>query len=123
MYFTTDKGRIMQRYPGQTNHQDRYIEVYASGKILFSWNAEIGNAVPSAVWHGIIRRYDCPFTTKTQARAFYAENRDLFAAVVNGLSEKWDGNNYVGKLTPAAIDAEESIEYELRNACPEHYEV
>ena len=117
MYFTTDKGRIMRRYPQQEDCQDRYFEIYQNGRILFGWNAELENVIPVKVWNGVIRRYSCPFTTKEKARNFYNENRALFQCVVKGLSEKWNGNNYIGVLTSDAEQAELDLEYKLSQAC------
>jgi len=106
IYFTTCKGRCLRTYPQQSEPQARYFEIHADGRILFNWDAEIGNAVPSAVWHNLIHRIGSSFTTKKEAREFYTTHRVEFQNVVNGMGEKWDGNNTVGTLT---IEAEEIL--------------
>lgn len=107
---TTCKGRLMCQYQGQSKPQGRYIEVEADGRLDITYNAEIGNAVPAPVWHGIIRRICGPWTTKAEAREFIAENRSLFQTLVDGMGERWDGNNYVGTLTEDAVNAERTLD-------------
>lgn len=112
----TCRGRLMHQYPGQTQEQGRYIEIYKSGRLLIDWNAEIGNAVPASIWHGIIRRIHIPFTTKAEAANFIKENRGLFERVIAGMDEKWDGNNHVGTLTEDANEALNALEYKTQEA-------
>lgn len=112
---TTCKGRLLTTYPGQTQAQGRYIEVFANGKLHISWNAEIGNAVPVRVWNNVTRRIHGNWTTKQEAREFIANHRADFLTLVNGMGEKWDGSNAVGTLTPEASVALEKIEYAAYN--------
>jgi hypothetical protein len=101
----------MHQYPGQMETQDRYIEVRQDGKLHIDWNAEIGNAVPAPVWHGIIRRIHGTWTTKKEACAFISDNKNLFSRLIAGMGERWDGNNYIGTLTADAYEALNSLEY------------
>jgi len=105
-------GRLYKQYPGQCQPQNVVADVYADGDNIVHYNPEIGNAVPSDVWHGLVRRYTLHnVTTREDARRWYRGNRDDLIIVINGLSREWGGSNHVGKLTPEARDAEEQIEY------------
>jgi hypothetical protein len=112
---TSCKGRLLKTYPQQNQPQGRYIEVSSNGRLHIDWNAEIGNAVPASVWHNIERRIHGNWETKQAAREFIAEHRADFQILVDGMDEKWDGNNYVGTLTPEAAEALEKLEYASYN--------
>ena len=108
---TEPTGNAMHHhYPNQTSAQPAYIELNPeTGNLSASYNGEIGNAVPMAVWHGKIRRYACPVLPDDRALELMEEITPLAERVCAGFSETWDGNNYVGKLTDDAETAEEEI--------------
>jgi len=107
---TSCKGKLLRTYPGQVQPQGRYVEVSSDGQLHIDWNSEIGNAVPARIWHGIERRIHIPWTTKAAARQFISDNRKQFQALVDGMGEKWDGNNHVGTLTSEATTALEALD-------------
>jgi hypothetical protein len=77
------------------------------------YQAEGGQSMRS--WHGIERRYALPTYTDAE-RLTVSVNAGLFAklfrTILAGSSVYWDGNNRVGRLTDAALQAEA----ELRDA-------
>ena len=103
-------------YPGQCVPQGRFFEVYPDGSVEVDVSPEIGNGVPSKVWHGKIIRLHIPHgPTREDIRAFYRIHRAEFARLVAGLSVEWNGSNYVGRLTEDAIGAQEWLEHALQN--------
>jgi len=109
-----EEGRLYLKYPGQTNAQDVVMDVYADGRLEVHTNGEIGNAVPANVWHGIVRRFHLgAYVTKKQVRDWISEHRGKLVVLVNGMDERWDGNNIVGTLTNEAKAAEEDLAYAL----------
>lgn len=107
----SSNGNLVNTYEGQSGPQDRYIEVDKDGLLYITWNAEIGNAVPARIWHNIERRIRGNWRTKAEAKQFIAENRASFERLVSGMSEEWDGNNYIGTLTEDAAEALENLKY------------
>lgn len=98
-------------YRGQCNPQGRFFEVDSDGLVEVDVNPEIGNGVPAKVWNGELRRISIPHgMTRAQIVEFYRANRADFAALVSGLSVRWDGSNHVGVLTEAAQAAEERLD-------------
>ena len=105
-------GRLALKYPSQNKPQDIYCEIHDSGDVWIEANVEIGNAVPFNVWHGITRRVTLHnIETKADARRWYAQNKADIRAVVNGMSQEWNGSNYIGRLTSSAQAALDRLEY------------
>lgn len=109
----TGQTPLHMQYSGQNQPQDAYIEINADGEINFDYNSEIGNAVPMSVWHGQIRRISIPndLTSKGYAALFESISDEL-QTLVDGMDDRWDGNNRVGTLTEDAQEALYSLEYE-----------
>ena len=102
---------LLMQYAGQYQPQDAYIEVHASGKIYFEYNSEIGNAVPASVWHDTVRRISIPNDLTSNGYAELFESiANALQTIVNGMGERWDGNNWVGTLTDEAQEALNSLE-------------
>lgn len=99
------------QYPSQTSPQDAYVEIHADGTVNYESNSEIGNAVPVSVWNGRIRRIKIPNHFTAQG---YQELHDYLMAdleiLINGMDEKWDGNNMVGTLTEEARETLDQLE-------------
>jgi hypothetical protein len=113
---------LYHRYPGQTNPQPTHIEIDPETRTLSAdWNAEIGNAVPARVWHGLVRRYALPSPYLSQAaiKRIMEDIAPLAVRVCDGFASRWDGHNTVGVLNEDAMDAEEAIERILDNASVE----
>ena len=67
---TTD---LWCKYSGQTNSQPVYIDLdLDTGVVTAGYNAEIGNAVPMAVWNGKVLRWSVPVVPTAEAM-----NREL----------------------------------------------
>jgi len=111
-HLTFSNGRLNFTYPGQCNRQDVCMDIMSSGLVDVFTNPEIGNAVPSKVWHGEIRRLTLnSIATQAEARAWYTENKKLIRRVVAGMDTEWNGANHVGTLTDDAKEALDALEY------------
>jgi hypothetical protein len=80
-----------------------------------------GGAVPSGVWHGIVRRYTLAsaydgMLTYTREELISAVDRLLPLAqrVLEGGSVEWDGRNHVGTLNEDAQQAHAQLEEEAQ---------
>ena len=102
---TACRGRLIHQYSGQINPQRRYIEIDRNGGLHIDWNAEVGNAVPADVYHGIRLRITGEWRSKKSARDFIARHKENFQRVIDGMGERWNGSNHVGTLTDDARDA------------------
>jgi len=102
---------IYRQYDGQCQPQPCYIEIdLERDTIEASYNAEIGNAVPMEVWHGLRRRYEIPCIFPATADELMAELLPLAERMAAGYECVWDGNNYIGELTDDAQAASDEIE-------------
>lgn len=115
IHFEQNRGRATHKYPQQVNYQPQYVDIHKDGQCYFDWNAEIGHAVPVDVWNKRIIRITFNVQVNEMMRQsdrkdFFRDNKDLFQRIVNGLDEKWDGNNYKGILTDDAAAAYEQLQ-------------
>ena len=103
---------IYHRYPGEQEPQDAYLEIDPErGSATLDYDGELGNAVPSEVWHGLVRRVSVPAAILYEdAMAFLSEAVPLVRRVVNGYEQTWNGNNHVGRYTARAKAALKKIE-------------
>lgn len=102
------------QYPRQSGPQDVYIWLDCRTRTCGAeYNAEIGNAIPFAVYHGHVRRYSIPILTAEAANTLMTELAPAFAVICDGYSSHWDGNNTVGTLTEEAQEAETDMEADL----------
>lgn len=108
---------IFMQYPSQTEPQDMYISLdLEDGELTASYNGEIGNAVPSNVWHGHTRRYYFPGILSVESiNSIMAELKPLAQKIIDGYESVYNGNNYVARLSPDAITAEEELENIVSN--------
>jgi hypothetical protein len=109
----SDLAPLYFRYKNQTNPQPAYVTLLTNGKVMADYSGEIGNGIPMDVWLGRARRYPVSPCVNGAALVDCLESdemRDLLQRVYDGLEDVWDGNNYVGKLTQDAEDAETDIE-------------
>lgn len=103
--------QLYAHYQGQTNRQDAYIELDTrTGKMSADYDAEIGNAVPMSVWHGIVLRWTIPPYLASVANEEMERIAPLAQRVLDGASLEWDGNNTVGSYTADANAAVNEIE-------------
>ena len=113
------------RYPRQSDAQDCYVEIdtRGEGRLSASANGEIGNAIPFAVYHGLVLRFSIPALRGEAANVLLAEIAPLAERVVAGASEEWDGSNHVGRLDADATEASEEIERLCEMAGGENEEI
>ena len=107
----TDPGALFHLYPGQQAPQDAYIALSIEDEAMWmESNGEIGNAVPSDVWHGTTLRFGLPPIQAAAANALLDELLPLAERVIAGASEQWDGSNNVGVYDADAQDAIQAME-------------
>ena len=109
---------LFHRYPREVNPQGAFVEITEEGAVSADWNGEIGNAVPSHVWHGrTIRAPVSPFVRGADLLDFlerFDRGRVLLERIHEGHSVEWDGSNYVGSLNEDAQAAREELETALQ---------
>jgi len=102
--------QLHRQYSGQSEPQPCYVEVDLKNQVLMAdYNAEVGNAVPFAVFHGVERRYPIPALTSTAANDLLEQIRPLAERMISDWEEEWDGNNHVAVLGDDAQAAEAEI--------------
>jgi len=108
---------LYKRYPAQSSHQNAYIELDFSEKlILADWDAEIGNGVPFAVFHGLCQRFDCSvFLSSEQVNHLLEDIQDWANEALAGFDEEWDGSNWVAVFTEDAQRALDAIRDRVRD--------
>ena len=119
MLFTTydldARAPLYHRYAGQVNPQPAYLEIDTEARAV-SWesNPEIGNGVPSRVWHNIVQRCPCSAElSAAQIETLSEELRPLIERVCDGVAVEWDGSNYVGRPDDDAEQALAEIQARL----------
>jgi hypothetical protein len=92
---------VLAQYPNQCFPQTAYLELDpVSATITADYSGEVGNAVPSDVWHSRLFRVPvAPEVSRSTLQGLRSD--DAFLSLVTQLIESWDlvwnGNNYVGK--------------------------
>src|SRR3990167_4329409 len=115
-------GDLLKVYPGQAGPQPCYLSLsVATGRLWAGANPELCNAVPEAVWHGIVRRYEIPVLQAATATALMQELVPLMQRVVEGAVVVWDGHNHVARLSEEAEEAEEAIVVRCANEEDVHW--
>ena len=98
-------------YARQSEPQKCFIALdLEDGTLWADYNAEIGSAVPEAVWNGRTIRFPAPCMTANGMNRLMDEIAPLAERVLAGASIEWNGNNHVGKLDEDAQDASDEIE-------------
>ena len=104
------------RYPRKTQPQPAFVELAEDGEVRASANPEIGNAVPSYVYHGRSIRWKIDPALRGEQIADAVERlAPLLEAIHRGHTVEWDGNNMTGRLTDEASAASDELERELEN--------
>lgn len=107
----TTPDELFVHYHGQSAPQPAYIELDTQHRTLSAtYDAEVGNAVPFSVRHGLDRRYGIPILTAEAANRVMREIAPLADRIIDGTEVEWDGNNNVAVLDDDAVAAEEEIE-------------
>ena len=95
-------------YSGQCKPQSIYLTLFESGQVEIDYSSEVGGGVDVAVWHGRDIRFELqPHITTNAAIKLLQDNEilELLSIVYEGNDIDWNGNNYVGKLSEVAFDA------------------
>lgn len=107
---------LFAHYTGEYQPQDVFIALDADeGRLWADYNAEIGNAVPSSVWHGHVKRWGVPLISASTANDLMERLIPLATRIIKGYTSKWNGSNEVACYTD---DAETAIE-EVERICSE----
>ena len=108
----TDPAALHLHYSGQTEQQPCYVELDCeTGELSADSNGEIGNGVPSRVWHGACLRWRIPCLLPDVANELMDEIAPLSQTLVDGYSVEWDGNNHSGRhVTDESREAADEIE-------------
>lgn len=99
------------KYHGQCESQDAYIELDCrSGVLTASYDAEIGGGIPFSVYNGHDQRWHIRNTaTEDSINGILEKIEGQAQIVLDGYTERFDGNNMVASFNEAAEDAIESI--------------
>lgn len=101
---------LHHHYTNQIDAQPCYVELDCrTGELSADWNGEIGNAVPSDVYHGHRTRWTIPTLKADAANALLEKISSIAQDICDGYTSHWDGNQYVAHLTDAAEDACDQI--------------
>lgn len=108
---TAKRFPVYAQYRGQCTPQPAYLELdIRDGSLTADYSGEIGNAVPSDVWHSLIVRFRIdPLTKADQIETIINDNKDLFQAILDGSESHWNGGNWVGKFSELAQQSIDSI--------------
>lgn len=109
---------LFHHYPREINPQGAFVELSEEGEVSADWDSEIGNAVPSFLWHGrTIRVPVSPFVSGSDLADYlerFDRGRVLLERIHEGHSVAWDGSNFVGNLNEDAQAAREELEAALQ---------
>lgn len=119
----TQKTPLYRKYNSQYDHQSAYLHISPeNGDVWFDYDAEIGGAVTSDVWHGrTIRVPITPFLTAKTLNNILIDPKiiGLIEGVIAGHAENYNGSNYVGTLDDTAQSQLQQLERELLDYEPE----
>ena len=110
--YPEDTRDLHHHYEGQTSPQQVYVEFdLSTSSLKMDYNADIGNAVPIAVWVGDIRRYWLPNIPTTAAAQRLLNDVAQFAQTVrDGATFDHGPDNSRVIFTELAEKAEAEIE-------------
>jgi hypothetical protein len=110
---------LYRHYSCQIDAQPAYVEIDPYSETADAdWSGEIGNAIPSAVFHGLRIRVAVPNDVDGAALYEYLtgdEAQGLIGRIIDGWAEEWDGNNFVGRRTDDSVAAEVELENDLHD--------
>lgn len=101
---------LHQHYRGQSAPQPCHVQLACdTGTLGAGYSGEIGNGVPSHVWHNRTLRWTIPCLTADAANALLDEVLPIAERIVAGYSCEWDGHNHVGRFDADAEAAREKM--------------
>ena len=96
------------KYSSQVNPQSAFIEIDEDGTVTAGVNAEIGNGIPSRVWHKQDLRISCPSNIHGVSLIEFLEDdvgKELLTRIHSGHNVEFTGCNFEGTLTEDAENA------------------
>jgi hypothetical protein len=103
---------LYSHYDGQILPQPAYVELnLETGEVDAIVSGEVGNGMPAAVWHGVIRRYPLNNAlTSDQIIEAIESVRPALERIICGSDVVMDDqSNWVGRLNEDAMIAEEEL--------------
>jgi hypothetical protein len=101
---------VYLKYDREINPQPAYLEIDEDGYVSADSNSEIGNGVPASVWNGLTLRIHIPnHLTARGIQGLVTDLLPLLERLHTGNEIAWNGNNWTGKLTDDALEAETEI--------------
>lgn len=101
---------LHRQYAGQSAPQPCYVSLDCdSGTLSASYNPEIGNALPFAVYHGHVQRWSIPALKADVVNALLREIAPLAERMIAGYERVWDGHNHVAEFSEDADEADDAI--------------
>lgn len=121
VFSSEERFPVYCKYPGQYQNQPAFIALdLETGEVDAGYSGEIGNAIPSPVFHGIVIRFPIrPESTADMITEMISSNLENFQTVLDGSSIEWDGSNYVGRLSESASDLVNEMQCSLFDDCQE----
>lgn len=119
----TGPAPLYLQYSGQCDPQRAYVQLSPDSRVSYYANAEIGNGIPCNIFHRTSRRWCIPNDlTPRGYEQLHGDIVEMLEEVAAGMSERWDGNNNVGRLTEEAAEASDRLEFFLHDARSSDYE-
>jgi|CEGC01.1.fsa_nt_gi hypothetical protein len=115
------KAPLFCQFEGELGPQPAFITLNPDTReVSTDYTSEVGTAVPMAVWHNLELRFSVLASVSGKALTdFCQDHAHLFERICNGFESVWDGNNYVGRYSQDALDAQDdltsAIERELKD--------
>jgi hypothetical protein len=119
----TGPAPLFLQYPGQCNPQRAFVKLCSDGRVRYYADVEIGNGISCDIYHRTSRRWSVPNDlTPRGYEQLHDDIAEMLQEVSEGMSERWDGNNTIGRLTEEASDASDRLEFFLHDARSGDYE-
>lgn len=112
-YQSIDSRPLYHRYERQSSPQPAYLELSSDGEVSVGYNPEIGNAVPSRIWHKIALRWTIPCDLSVADIDAMLSDTDVLnhlAYIHAHHEEVWNGSNHVGVLSEEAEERSWELE-------------
>lgn len=109
--YPATESSLYRRLPGQLRPQPCIVELDCQSGTLTARYDECGPGEwTSAQWLGFTMHWLIPCLTAKAATELLDEVAPLASRVVNGWRREWDGSQHVGRLSPDAESASETID-------------
>jgi hypothetical protein len=119
----TGSAPLYRRYPSQSNPQNAFVKIDSDGDIWYYTDPEVGNGIPSDIFHNVARRWCIPNDLTARGyEGLHEDIQELLQRVADGMTTRWNGNNTVGRLTEDAADARDELEQYLADCWRGDYE-